>query len=289
MSKFLVGFSCLFLSIIASANSGGMILPTLPYSMLAAELPQTMAVVFNDESEKLYGDVMDNNLHVDKICQVIEAMADTPPRSVFIDWDVYADPAAAECIKIVATELEIPITLTQNIDKPTVFSDSNYVAYGYPQVLTRVENRSELPSPQKGNHNWLDANARVGLVAPAVIPFSIPAYFLTLTQGVDEKDLLKLSFYWSRRVAVSEITEQNVPKTSFQEVISGASKSYAGKYVFIGVDQDKYDAFTTVKGEVVNGVFAHQHFAAAYLSLKAATFPPEVAPMVIFGEYTYRP
>lgn len=261
-------------------------LPSLPYNMISKYLPETMALVFNDESEDLYGDLLKNRLHVDLVCKALNMMAKDRPKAIFIDIDVAINPKAAACISETAIQLGLRVTL--DFDPTEVVPDlsqfNGFISVGYAQVLTNTMSDSGFTQRPTSGSGWLAPKTRVNLVKPAVIPFRIPAYFVALVQGLPEQDLRKLNYSWNRKITLAEFSESQTPKISIQEVLAGKTDALADKYVVIGVDQDKYDAFSNPQGEIVNGMFIHQQFIAAYLSLMNENVIPADGEMIIFGE-----
>lgn len=258
-------------------------LPHIPISKLNAQLDKTISIVFDDESEELYGDLLSHRLHIDKVCEVIKALENNPPRSIFIDMDITENPLAAGCIAAAARKIGVKITadFDPHLVSAATKDDLKDVSVGTAQVNALV-----IGENPRGNYEqspWLAPETRVALVKPAVLPYSMPAYFLNLVNGLDEDDLRKIDITWNRNITLAEFYE-TAPKISIQEVLQGNTSTLKDKYVLIGVDQDKYDSLSNSRGEVINGVFLHQHYTAAYLALMEGSIEVPPSPMIIFGE-----
>lgn len=284
----MVQFKILFLSVFTFINlAHADEVQYYPIADLKAELPKTLSVVFDDNSEKLYGDLLDHKAHLDLICEVIQKMEGHEPKAIFIDVDVTMDLQAAACIVEAATKLNIPLTIDfdPNVLSAATQKKLDNVSIGSAAILTKVMDGFDYQENQTPGvtSQWLNPNSRVSHIKPAAIPYRNPAYFINLVNGVADSQLRKINISWARNVWLTEFSEVEVPKISFQEVLSGHVETASGKFVLIGVDQDKYDSMSNAQGEIVNGVFIHQYLTAAYLALLAKG---EVAPKegsIIFG------
>lgn len=260
----------------------------MPISLLEGQLNKTVSIVFDDESEALYGDLLDNKLHLNKICDALVLMAEDKPKSIFIDMDITVDPIAAECIADAAEKNDLRITVDYDPSLISVELEQKLkvLSVGTAKTMTKVMDGYEYEAPTSNSAvHWLNPRTRVELVKPAVTPYIMPAYFISLVSGLPEELLNQVRVEWSRKVTLSEFSESKTPKIPLQQVLEGETGALADKYVFIGVDQDKYDAMSNSSGEIVNGVFVHQQFLAAYLSLLELEREPESGSMIIFGEY----
>jgi hypothetical protein len=280
-------FTVFLASLLLHTAANAAVLPTLPVEKLRAQLGQTISIVFNDESEALYGDLLSHDLHLDKVCEAIKALAKDKPRAIFIDMDIAIAPEAAKCIA--EAGVANGIRLTADYDPLFLSQDLRMIlrsiSIGSAMLATKVV-AGQTVEARPNKARWLNPSTRVSLVKPAAVPYIQPAYFINLVNGLDDQALRSVHIPWARAVMVADFTEVDVPKIAIQDILAGRTETVAGKYTFIGVDQDKYDAMSSAGGEVINGVFLHQQFTAAYLALMAEDLGPAPGSLIIFGEFS---
>lgn len=271
----------LFIGLLSSLSLEAEAVPTVISSdEMRAQLKDVTVLTFDDESEQALGDIQTNKLHLNHLCTAIKKIAYSRPKAIFIDMDLSADLEAARCI--------VDVVLSENL-KLVIHNDpkeilghpldgkSPNVGHGHVAIRTKAVQGEEVElRPIDVKHNWLNPMTRVSFAASGIIPFDVPAYFILLVMGLEDSDLRKLDWSWIRRIAVADFSENGITKVPLHKIakpnISGSELAdleakFSDRYVLVGVDQDKYDAFSNWKGEIVNGVFIHAHLLAAYKAL----------------------
>lgn len=239
---------------------------TNPYE-LKGSFGEAVALVFNDESEKIYGDLK-YDLNLDILCETIKEIASQSPKVIMFDIDLSSNLSAAKCLLGVSDDFKLNYVLTNDIteifEKLTPEQNSRIVTSN-PRIHS-----PHLPGERTETVNsWLKPETRVTELAPILFPLTVPSYFAMVVMGSHESELGSLNWNWVRYLRLLNFSERNITKVSYQEVLSSKKqKSFIDKYVFVGVDQDKYDSLSNKDGEVVNGVFLHVQFFAAYKTLQ---------------------
>lgn len=284
-------------------------------------LDESVALVFNDADEERYGDFMQDT-QLDMLCEAIHKMKDNKPKVVLIDLSLWSDVESSICILKAAVTHQIQLVIgsdayeglfgmyvgqevetrlqNENTAKDTEQYNElrrKYVIQEY-NKLSKVVGEGHLataffkarttylkPREMDIAHEWQNPGTQMQEILPN--RFGVPAYLITLLRGIDENLLRRHNPLWTYRVAVGDFSERGINKVSYSEAFdpqSNAMAKFKDKYLFVGVDQDKYDAASNTKGEIVNGVFIHLQLMTSYLYILESGFDFPEDKVLVFRE-----
>lgn len=241
-------------------------------SKMSAQLAQTAALVFNDESRAIFLDTETYTNPVDVLCDTLAKLDDHKPKSILISFDILENLDSGFCIVDAAIKMEVPIVLVANNFQDLYYkipphyraAFETWIGRSYIDIIRAQPEQENLPAASIRNSYQTTGSFASDLI------FQNPAFAEAILKAKTSTDLQNFDASIAEYVTLGDFSASQTAQVTFQDALLENPEALAelkDKYVIVGLETSASRKYPNNSGEMVNTTTLYQQMMASYLYL----------------------